>query len=272
MTHLLSFASHFYLFAAILYVIYLVKSHPRIAQVGRLSLAVGFTLQTVLIVRSFLGYGYTPISNLAEGLSFLGWLLVGGFLIVERFYHLPIIGTFITPLVVGVLLPAVLLRDEQGHVANAIKIPGMPVHIFIAFAGIAAFALATGVSVAYLLMERQVKGKKFGVLFSRLPSLEVLDELSDKLMRWGFVALSITMISGSIFAHRAWGDYWRWDPKLTLSLVGWLVYAALVHARLFAGWRGRRAAFLTMVGFVILFGSFVGLRLFPTGLHGGDFQ
>jgi cytochrome c-type biogenesis protein CcsB len=272
MTVLLSFASHFYLFAAILYVAYVVKSHPRLAQVAKSALAVGFALQTVLIVHNLVRYGYSPMSNLSEGLSFLGWLLVGGFLVVEHLYHLPIIGTFVTPLVVGVLLPAVLLRNQQGQIAAAIKIPGMPLHVVIAFAGIAAFALSTGVSVAYLLMERQVKGKKFGVLFSRLPSLEVLDELSDKLTRWGFVALSITMISGAIFARRAWGEYWRWDPKLTLSLVGWLVYAALVHARLFAGWRGRRAAVLTMVGFLILFGSFVGLKLFPMGSHSGDFQ
>jgi ABC-type transport system involved in cytochrome c biogenesis permease subunit len=148
----------------------------------------------------------------------------------------------------------------------------MPVHVLVAFAGIALFALATGVAVAYLLLERQMKGKHFGVVFARLPSLEQLDDISDHLMRWGFVALSITLITGAFFAKKAWGDYWRWDPKLTLSLVGWFVYAGLVHARLFAGWRGRRAAVLTMVGFVIVFGSFLGLKLFPIGVHTGDFQ
>jgi cytochrome c-type biogenesis protein CcsB len=275
MSHaLLSWASHFYLFAAILYLAFFTRSHPKIAQAALIAVSIGFALHTSIVLQRFFAYTYTPTTNLAEGLSFFGWLVVGGFLFIQWRYRLPIIGVFATPLVVAVVLPAVLLRRGGGPnpVPEALKIAGMPVHIAIAFAGIAAFGLATGVAAAYLLLERQVKGKRFGLFFSRLPSLEVLDGIGNGLMRWGFVALTITLISGAYFAKQAWGDWWRWDPKLTLSLVGWLVYAALVHARMFAGWRGRRAALLTMVGFVILFGSFVGLRIFPTGVHTGEFR
>jgi len=277
MSHaLLSWASHLYLFAAILYLAYFARSHAKIAWAALVALAVGFALHAAVLVLRFAAGGYTPGTSLGEGLSLFGWLLVAGFLAVQWRYRLPIIGAFVMPLVVAVVLPAVLLRNPEAGDANpvpeALRVAGMPVHIAIAFAGIAAFGLATGVAAAYLLLERQVKHKHFGVLFSRLPSLDVLDGLGNSLMRWGFLALSVTLISGAFFAKQAWGDYWRWDPKLTLSLVGWLVYAALVHARMFAGWRGRRAALLTMVGFVILFGSFVGLRIFPTGVHTGEFK
>lgn len=269
---LLSWASHLYVLAGVLYVAFFVKSLRQLSQIAIAAVALGFALQSADIVRRFVSYGYTPITSLGESLSFLGWIVAGAFLAVERRYKLPILGAFAMPLVAGVVLPAAVLRDPGGPVPEAIKLAGMPVHVLVAFGGIALFALATGVAVAYLLLERQMKGKRFGLLFSRLPSLEVLDEVSDSLMKWGFVALSITLITGAYFAKKAWGDYWRWDPKLTLSLVGWFVYAGLVHARLFAGWRGRRAAMLTMLGFLILFGSYLGLKLFPSGVHSGDFQ
>ncbi len=273
MSHpLLSWASHLYVLAGVLYVAFFVKASKTLARVALAGVAAGFALQTAEIGLRFYSHGYTPITTAGDAFSFLGWILAGSFLVVERRYRLPILGAFALPLVAAVVLPAALLHAPARQVPEALKHAGMPLHILVAFGGIALFALATGVAVAYLLLERQMKGKHFGVLFSRLPSLETLDEISDGLMKWGFVALSITLITGAFFAKKAWGDYWRWDPKLTLSLVGWFLYAGLVHARLFAGWRGRRAALLTMVGFAILFGSFVGLRLFPAGVHWGDFQ
>jgi cytochrome c-type biogenesis protein CcsB len=269
---LLSFASYLYVIAGVLYVVYFVRPNARLALASFFATAVAALLQTAVVAQRFFAYGYTPMGNLGDALSLLGWLLAIAFLVVERRYKLPILGAFTLPLVAAVVLPAAILRGPGRPVPQAIKLAGMPFHVLVAFTGIALFALATLVAAAYLLLERQMKGKRFGLIFSRLPSLEQLDGISDHLMRWGFVALSITMITGAFFAKQAWGDYWRWDPKLSLSLVGWFVYAALVHARLFAGWRGRRAAMLTMVGFVILFGSFLGLKLFPTGLHTGDFQ
>jgi cytochrome c-type biogenesis protein CcsB len=269
---LLTWASHLYVLSGVLYVAYFVRAHPKLSLFALAGVALGFVLQTVVIGQRFLSYGYAPTTGLGEGLFLLGWLLAGAFLVVERLYKLPVLGAFALPLVAGLVLPAAILKDSGRPVPDAVKLAGMPLHVMVAFAGIALFALATGVAVAYLLLERQMKAKHFGVFFARLPSLEQLDEISDHLMKWGFVALSITMITGAFFAKRAWGDYWRWDPKLTLSLVGWFIYAGLVHARLFAGWRGRRAAVLTMLGFVILFGSFLGLKLFPVGIHTGDFQ
>ena len=273
MSHaLLSWASHLYVLAGVLYVAFFVKAHKAVARVALGGVWLGFALQSGDVVGRFWTNGYTPISNLGEALSLLGWVLAGAFIVVERRTRLPVLGAFALPLVAAVVLPAAVLHGPSGPVPEALKHAGMPVHVLVAFAGIALFALAAGAAVAYLLLERQMKGKHFGVLFARLPSLEALDEISDLLMKWGFVALSVTLITGAFFAKKAWGDYWRWDPKLTLSLVGWFVYAGLVHARLFAGWRGRRAAMLTMLGFAILFGSFLGLKLFPTGVHSGDFR
>jgi cytochrome c-type biogenesis protein CcsB len=272
MSSLLSWVSHLYLFAAILYIVHFLHASARLAQIALLTLGIGFLAHAVVVAQGFAQHGFTPVSSLGEALSFFGWLLAGLFLWTQLRFRLPVLGAFAGPFLVATVLPAVLMRGEAQALPEQIKMAGMPFHVTVAFAGIAAFALASGIAVAYLVLERQMKRKRFGVLFSRLPSLEVLDALAARLTRWGFVALSVTMMTGAYFAKRAWGDYWVWDPKLTVSLIGWLLFAALLSARIFAGWRGRRAAVLTTCGFLVLFGSFLWFQVFPAGLHGGDFQ
>lgn len=269
---LLSAACHTYAVAVALYLFYLVRARGGLAAAGLLTTAVAFLLHGAVIVLNFREYGYTPAHGLAEGLSFFAWLLVLGFLIVERRYRVPIIGVFVTPVALTLIMPELLLGTGDMQLPAALQDSGLKLHITVAFVGIASFALAAAVAVMYLLLERQMKGKRFGVLFSRLPSLERLDTINNVLVRWGFVALSITLISGAFFAEKIWGKWWMWDPKQILTLLAWMVYAGLIQARLFVGWRGRRVAMLTMLGFAILFGSFVGLKAFPIGVHAGEFQ
>ena len=129
-------------------------------------------------------------------------------------------------------------------------------HIGVALTGLAVFGVATGVAIAFLLLERQMKGKRFGVLFERLPSLEMLDGLNRRLVVWGFLALSLTLVSGLWVASRSDGVRTFQAVEITTA-VAWLVFAALLQARLLAGWRGRRVAWLTMAGFGLLVISFV---------------
>jgi ABC-type uncharacterized transport system permease subunit len=171
-------------------------------------------------------------------------------------YRKPVIGAFITPLAVAVLLPGVLLDGGQ-PLNSAVQRPLLPLHITIALLGVAASAVAAGVAGMYLLMERQVKGKRFGLLFSRLPSLEFLDTLNRRLVVVGFIALSVTLITGAFFSSAASGFVWAWSSKQIATLVAWGVFAALVSARSFGGWRGRRVALLTMTGFGLLLVSFL---------------
>jgi ABC-type uncharacterized transport system permease subunit len=119
-------------------------------------------------------------------------------------------------------------------------------------------------------MERQVKSKHFGLLFSRLPSLEFLDTLNRRLVLWGFIALSVTLVTGVFFASQVPGLFWTWEFKQVATLVAWGVFAALVHASAFAGWRGRRVALLTMAGFGLLLVGFLSSYGFTRqggGLH-----
>jgi cytochrome c-type biogenesis protein CcsB len=116
-------------------------------------------------------------------------------------------------------------------------------------------------------MERELKRKKLGAIFKRLPSLDVLDDINYRCLTIGFPLLTLGIITGSIWASFAWGSYWSWDPKEVWSLITWLLYAALLHGRMTVGWRGRKAAILAIVGFCAILFTFLGVNLLLPGLH-----
>jgi ABC-type transport system involved in cytochrome c biogenesis permease subunit len=123
----------------------------------------------------------------------------------------------------------------------------------------------------YLLQEREVKGKRFGALFSRLPSLDALDTLNQRLVRAGFVSYTVALIAGTVTATAIWKSPWSWDPQQIISLGVWILYGAMVQLR-HTGWHGRRYAVLTLVGFVLVLGSMVTLRTVPgVTRHAGDY-
>ena len=119
--------------------------------------------------------------------------------------------------------------------------------------------MAFGAGIMYLLMERELKTKKMGAIFKRLPSLNVLDDINYRCLTIGFPLLTLGIITGSIWAQNAWGSYWSWDPKETWSLITWFLYAALFHERMTVGWRGRRAAVLAILGFAAVLFTFLGV-------------
>ena len=119
----------------------------------------------------------------------------------------------------------------------------------------------------YLIQENQIKKKKFGTLYSRLPSLETLDSINRLSLMYGFPFLTAGMVTGSIYAQYALGSYWRWDPKEVWSLIVWILYAVLLHERLAVGWRGRKAALMGIFAFMVLIFTFIGTSLWLSDYH-----
>jgi cytochrome c-type biogenesis protein CcsB len=140
-------------------------------------------------------------------------------------------------------------------------------HVITCFLGYAAFTVAFGCGLLYLLknMEKGDKEKPSGFL-GKLPSLVMLDALIYQSIALGFVFLTIGIMTGSIWAHYAWGSYWSWDPKETWSLITWLIYAIMLHARYVRGWRGKRLAVLAIIGFACVLFTYLGVNYLP-GLH-----
>ncbi len=104
------------------------------------------------------------------------------------------------------------------------------------------------------------------VFYSLLPSLETAEELNYQGAVFGFVFLTLGIMTGSVWAYSAWGSYWSWDPKETWSLITWLIYALMIHARYVRGWRGKRLAVIALVGFAAVLFTYLGVNYLP-GLH-----
>ncbi len=270
---ILRFAAALYAGAAAAYIVYFARPrHTRAATIGFWLLAAAFSVNAVAIGVGCAEFGGTEFFSLRGGVVLMVWLASGAYLLLQRFYKIPSLGAFITPFTLAVLVPA-LFGDpaHPGVPPETLRHPTLTVHIISAVLGVALFGIAFGAAVMYLLQEREVKGKHFGALFSRLPSLDALDRMVQRLVRAGFVVHTVALVAGTITATAVWKSVWSWDPQQVVSLVVWILYGAMVQLR-HSGWHGRRYAVLTLVGFVLVLGSMVSLKAVP-GItrHAGDY-
>jgi len=136
----------------------------------------------------------------------------------------------------------------------------LTVHVITSFLGYAAFAVAFSASIIYLLFER------FKGTFENIKA-DLFDEINYRSVTFGFVMLTLGIITGAAWANYAWGSYWSWDPKETWSLITWLVYAAFLHSRFIAGWKGKKTAIISIVGFLVTLFCYLGVNLLLSGLH-----
>lgn len=256
-----------YLAATTLYLTYLIKPGQTLGSIARWCLSGGFAIHLVLTLVRYLYAGHTPITNLHESLSFFSLSVVGLFIYFERRYKVIVLGSFVTPVALLMLLLSTLFPMGLAPLNPALKSKWLAIHTVVAFLGYGAFAVAFGASIVYLIQERLLKRRKIIGLFQRLPSLDTLDDINYRCLTFGFPLLTVAIISGAIWAETAWGTYWSWDPKETWSLITWFVYAALLHGRLTTGWRGRRAAWLSIAGFAVMLFTFLGVNLLLSGLH-----
>ncbi|MEW5744274.1 MAG: c-type cytochrome biogenesis protein CcsB [Nitrospirota bacterium] len=228
---------------------------------------VGFAIHSASIVSRYLEAGHLPITSMHEASSFFAWCVVLIFFFLELRYKIGIMGSFIMPIVFLLMLSSSVLPREIRPLSPVLQSYWLGIHTFLAFLGNAAFAVAFGVGIMYLLQEHYLKAKRTHGLFKRLPSLQVLDEINYKLITLGFPLLTLAIITGALWAENAWGSYWRWDPKETWSLITWFIYALVLHIRLTAGWRGKKAAILSIIGFVVVLFTFFGVNLTLKSLH-----
>jgi len=264
---LFSLALGLYLLAAGGLIVFIIRQEKWVFRSAFWILVAGFGCHTL-----FLGYGYyelgtAPVLDLRSALSFFAWSIVGVYLIVQARFRLMVLGSFVAPLAAFLMIVSSAMPLTAGPVKPLFKSLWLTVHVGTVFAGDALLAIAFLAAVMYLLQERQIKKKRLGSIYSRLPSLATLDRINYDAIMYGFPFLTIGMITGSIYAQVALGRYWQWDPKEVWSLVVWLFYAALLHQRLAVGWQGRRAAVMSIICFGVLLFTFVGVSLLMGGYH-----
>jgi len=230
--------------ASLFYVSAFVEAPRWVSQVARIGLALAFVAHGVDI--GWRGVeGVHPGMSVREALGFLSWLMVGGYLFWSLRYRLAVLGAFVAPAALIILAAARL--SPSGEAVPGLTTLGR-IHISLATLGVAIFSLATLVAAVYLVQERSLKSKKFdGVLYKNSTALETLDRLSHRLVLVGFPIFTAAMMLGVVWVSQRSSDLTR--VEYPLALITWLSYGALVVARTTRGWRGRRAALLTMVGF-----------------------
>jgi cytochrome c-type biogenesis protein CcsB len=252
-----------YFVATVMYMVFLVKPREILGRAAHWLIAGGFIIHCAFTIARYVEAGHTPITNLHESLSFFSLTVIGVFIAFERKYHVFILGSFVTPLALLLMLASSLYPAAIPELPPALKSNWLFVHSTLAFLSYATFAVAFGSAIMYLIQEHFLKRKRLGPLYQKLPSLDILDEINYRCLTFGFPLLTVAIITGAIWAETAWGTYWSWDPKETWSMITWFIYAALLHGRLTTGWRGRRAAILSIVGFFFLLFTFLGVNLLP---------
>lgn len=260
-------ASLLYFFSTLAYLSYIIFLKETFSKLGSLIVTIGFGIHTLAIVIRYTEAGYTPVTNLYESLSFFAWMIIIVLLVTKTKYQIKVLGSFLTPIALILMVIAFSLPKEIHSLAPVLRSYWHPFHVIFSFLGNAIFTLTFCSGVMYLLQEHQIKSKKIGALTKRLPPLKVLDDLNYQSLTFGFPFLTIGIITGAIWAEVAWGRYWGWDPKETWSLITWLLYAALLHQRLTVGWRGRKAAMMSIFGFMAVLFTFLGVNLLLPGLH-----
>ncbi len=214
-----------------------------------------------------LGFGHAPLSNMYESLVVFALIIAIIYLVLEGKYKLRVIGAFSAPLAFLAMAYASFnpnIGQNIQPLMPALKSNWLIAHVLACFLGYAAFAIAFGISLMYMIKAKD-GGESQGLL-ARFPENDMLDELTHQTIMFGFLFLSIGIITGAVWANSAWGRYWGWDPKETWSLITWFVYATLLHARLMRGWEGKRIAFLSIVGFIAVMFTYFGVNYLP-GLH-----
>jgi len=173
----------------------------------------------------------------------------------------------VMPIAFATMLFAFTNESSIQPLVPALQSYWLHAHVITCFVGYAAFAVSAGTAVMFLMKAKQEEAKTTGGVVGVLPPTKVLDELVYKAIMWGFPFLTAGIITGAAWANYAWGTYWSWDPKETWSLIVWLVYAAFLHARVTRGWHGRRAAILSIAGFLATIMCYLGVNLVLSGLH-----
>ncbi|HWF79183.1 MAG TPA: c-type cytochrome biogenesis protein CcsB [Streptosporangiaceae bacterium] len=235
---------------------------------------IGLVVHVAAIVTRGLAEDRVPWGNMYE---FIAAITCAAVLILTlaavrfRAYYM---GLFVLlPVVIALVVDVVVVYTPAGEVAPALQSYWIAIHVTAMIIAIGMYIFGAVTTVLYLLAARHearvAAGRESAVagVMAQLPGSAKLDQLAYRAILFAFPAWTFAVIAGAIWADHAWGRYWGWDPKETWSFITWLVYAAFLHARATAGWRGKRAAYIQMVGIVCLMFNLVGVNIWISGLH-----
>jgi ABC-type uncharacterized transport system permease subunit len=247
-----------YVAAAGLALAYLIHREEAIYRLGTVATMAGWAFQTVGLIARTAQSGRPPLWTFPDAVFVAVWAAVLLELWAERRYKIKVLGAFVLPVVVVLSIPKTVAMP--GLKAIALPNAWIAVHVALALLGIAAFVLNFAGAIMYLIQERQLKTRRVGTFYYRLPSLETLDRLTFRTLTLGFPFLTVGLMLGAVWAG-------RFDPLILSSALAWVIYAFTLAGRAVAGWRGRRAAYFAIIGFAALVVT-LGAGFLMPGPHG----
>lgn len=251
----------FYLAAMVLYFVFIVAKKP-VGRLAMLGVRAGFVLHTAAIVVRGIGAGRAPLSNQYEFATAFAWGIALFFLLFEHRYKYQAMGAFVTPLLFLIMGYASMLSREVRELMPALQSGWLVIHVSMAIISYGAFAVSCGVSLMFLAQSYSQKAREAG-----LPTLVQLDRVSYRAVQFGYLFLTLTIITGAIWAQYAWGRYWAWDPKETWSLVTWIIYTIYLHVRRKNRLDQTGAAWYSVIGFACVIFTYIGVNTLLPSLH-----
>ncbi len=236
---------------------------------GRATLVLGTAILGAGVLLRGLAAGRVPWGNMYEFAITGSFLVAVAFLLFMRRYDLRAFAVWVTGvLLLTVGLAVTVLYIPAAPLVPALRSPWLVIHVAAATLAAAFFTLSMVATALYLVRDvAEKRGRTSGRMVSRLPDAATLDRIAYRVTAFGFPIWTFAVVAGAIWAEYAWGRYWGWDPKETWSLITWILYAAYLHARTTAGWRGRRAAVISLVAYSTLLFNFFGVNIVFVGLH-----
>jgi len=254
-----------YIISAFYYFSFLFKKRENLAKIGFSFSFAGLFIHTIALVLRTFESGHAPFTNMYESLSFFAWSSILAYVIIEFKYKIRKAGPYFMLIVIALmaLASSPLMPKEATPLVPALQSYWLWLHVSVTLLGEAFFAIAFITSIMYLVADsKERKGIKSGLSSGKL------DSVSYRCIAVGFPLFTLGgLVFGMVWAYYAWGRFWSWDPKETWSLITWFFFALYLHTRIVMGWKGRRSAYVAIIGFLAALFTYFGVNYLLAGLH-----
>ena len=253
-----------YLASIVIYAVFFVMKKEKAGTWAGRVVAVSFLFHTCALIVRGIGAGRLPMTNQYEFATSFAWGICACFLVFLWKYKFRALGIFVMPVVFFVIGYAAMQSREVRELMPALRSNWLALHVSSAIISYGAFGVSFAVSLMFLI-RRKLEHSNFWQ--EHIPQESRLDLISYRAVSLGFLFLTFVMVSGAIWAERAWGSYWSWDPKETWSLITWIIYAIYLHLRISKGWKGKSAALFAVIGFICVIFTYIGVNTLLPGVH-----
>ena len=253
-----------YVAAMVVYFLFIAARREGMAKVAVILQTAGFILHTAALIVRGVGAGRLPLTHQYEFATSFAWGLCLVSLIFVYRYKFHVLGAFAAPVIFLIIGYAAMQSKDVHELMPALRSNWLGFHVSSAIIGYGGFGVSFVLGIIFLMRE-YMKDQSF--LDRHVPSREKLDLIAYRSVSLGLLFLTFCILTGAIWAERAWGSYWSWDPKETWSLITWIIYAAYLHLRINRGWKGKAAAVFAVIGFIAVLFTYIGVNTFLPGVH-----